>query len=129
MFYLYAMKTKIFVFSIFMFACSSQHNLDSQGKQEVFKVEVGEDFTFSLASNRTTGYQWHWENRNLKGIDLVSNTYVIKDASEGMVGVGGQSVWTFKGLSKGEYTLDMAYYRPFGEKAIVNSTKIKVIVQ
>ena len=75
-------------------------------------TKVGEEFTITLDSNPTTGYQWKLSDNFTEGIvKLVKSEYVAPETE--MRGAGGQEVWTFKALEPGETTVEMEYVRPW----------------
>jgi inhibitor of cysteine peptidase len=78
------------------------------GKQ--IPVKDGTLFTVTLDSNPSTGFAW--------SISGITNEAVIDDAGNefqgadiGMMGAGGQEVWTFETLDKGTSTIEMQYSR------------------
>jgi predicted secreted protein len=78
------------------------------GKQ--ITVDAGGSFTVTLDSNPSTGFAWSISEITDEGIiDDVSNEF--QGADTGMVGAGGQEVWTFKTIDKGTSTIEMQYSR------------------
>jgi len=78
------------------------------GKQ--ITISDGDSFTVTLDSNPSTGFAW--------SISAITNEAVIDDVSNefngadtGMMGAGGQEVWTFEALDKGTSTIEMQYSR------------------
>ena len=80
------------------------------GKQ--ITVKDGTSFTVTLDSNPSTGFAWSVSGiTDETVIDDVSNEF--KGADTGMVGAGGQEVWTFEAGDKGTSTIEMQYSRPW----------------
>ena len=78
------------------------------GKQ--ITVKDGTSFTVTLDSNPSTGFAWSVSGiTDETVIDDVSNEF--KGADTGMVGAGGQEVWTFEAVDKGSSTIEMKYSR------------------
>jgi len=72
---------------------------------------VGEEFTITLESNRTTGYEWELTKPLDESIiKLISSAY--KEPQDvRMVGKGGKQVWIFKAVNKGTTKISMNYVR------------------
>ncbi|MFP5212629.1 MAG: protease inhibitor I42 family protein [Acidobacteriota bacterium] len=82
----------------------------------VIEVSEGEEFSISLASNITTGYQWRIDGPlDETVVALVGNEYVSSSTGNGRprVGQGGEEIWTFLGAGPGTTTFTMAYARPW----------------
>jgi predicted secreted protein len=78
------------------------------GKQVA--VDAGASFTVTLDSNPSTGFAWSISDITAEAvIDDVGSEF--KDADNGMVGAGGQEVWTFDALAEGTSTIEMQYSR------------------
>lgn len=75
------------------------------------EVKAGQDFTISLQSNRSTGYQWELDGQlDEKIVKKVSSTY--NEQPGGEPGAGGVEVWRFEGVGKGTTDIKMKYVRP-----------------
>ena len=91
-------------------------------------VKAGQTFTVRLSSNPSTGYQWYV----LAGpgpFQLVGRKYAGRPAKPGVVGAGGEEVFTFKATGAGSGFLRLYYIRPFEEKIAPDAlwqTKINV---
>ncbi|MFH1683276.1 MAG: protease inhibitor I42 family protein [Candidatus Margulisiibacteriota bacterium] len=87
------------------------------GKPPDRKVSVGEEFTLTLESNPTTGYQWQLAKPlDEKIVKLVSSKYEMEkpnNTETGMVGVGGHEYWSFKAVGKGTTLIELKYIRPW----------------
>ena len=83
-------------------------NAADSGKQ--ITANAGDSFTITLDSNPSTGFSWSISAITDESvIDDVSNEF--KGADTGMVGAGGQEVWTFEAVDKGSSTIEMKYRR------------------
>lgn len=97
-------------------------------QSSVMHVRTGEVFKVILKSNRSTGYSWHWDNKNETGlIDSIYVDYVLKDRA--ITGSGGNEIWEFRAKRKGEQELIMVYKRPWdhsdGEERRTFLVKVK----
>lgn len=91
--------------------CGSSEKNETPGTVSTMKVKAGQDFTISLQSNQTTGYQWQLaEPLDQKVVKKVNSEYK-PDQSDAM-GAGGVEVWTFKAVGKGDTEIKMKYVRP-----------------
>ena len=76
----------------------------------------GNQFTITLPSNATTGYQWRLGNKpDAKVVKFVDSHY--NAPSQPMPGKGGSETWTFKAVGKGTTSIVLEYARPW-EKGI-----------
>ena len=106
----------IFAFSGVIAAAPTDNNVPSvinvseSGKQ--IELSPGDSLVVTLDSNPSTGFSWAVSRISNEGIvNKVSNEF--KGADTGMVGAGGQEIWTFKALDKGTSTIEMKYVRPW----------------
>lgn len=89
---------------------------------------TGTEFSFTLASNPTTGYHWELASPlDQKLLTLVTNEYVRPNTR--LVGAGGNEVWKFKAISEGKTQIDLKYVRPW-EKDVkpVQATNFVVVI-
>lgn len=92
---------------------SSGSTSKSQGTSSTMDVKAGQDFTISLQSNPTTGFQWQIaEPLNTKVVKKVSSVYQPSQSGTNKVGAGGVEIWTFKAAGKGQDDIKMQYVRP-----------------
>jgi len=83
-------------------------NAADSGKQ--ITINAGDSFTVTLDSNPSTGFSWSISGITAEDvIDDVSNEFTGADT--GVMGAGGQEVWTFKAVDKGTSTIEMQYSR------------------
>jgi len=83
------------------------------------EVAVDDSFTVTLCSNPSTGFLWS-ESAQISDqtvLQQADHKFVPPEDQE-LVGAGGEEVWTFRALNKGESTISMEYSRPWegGEK-------------
>ena len=94
-------------------------------------VKMGNRVVVTLCSNPTTGFQWPEKAQVGDSKVLEQKSYkFVEPASTGMVGVPGNSVWTFEAIGPGTSTVYLEYSRNWqgGEKA-VQTFKLNVKVQ
>ncbi|MFA5375179.1 MAG: protease inhibitor I42 family protein [Dehalococcoidia bacterium] len=83
-------------------------NVSESGKQ--ITLSPGDSLIVTLDSNATTGFSWSVAGISDEDVvDEVSNEYQGSDS--GMIGAGGQEVWTFETLDEGTSTIEMQYSR------------------
>ena len=83
-------------------------NVSESGKQ--IELHPGDSLVVTLDSNPSTGFAWSISGVTDEAvIDKVSNEF--KGADTGMMGAGGQEVWTFEAGDKGTSTIEMKYSR------------------
>lgn len=76
------------------------------------EAKVGQEFTITLESNATTGYQWQLAKPlDESVVKLVGSEY--KAPQDGRVGQGGEEVWAFKAMGTGKTEVAMKYVRPW----------------
>jgi len=79
---------------------------------EVIKVNIGEEFTITLGSNKATGYEWQLAEPLDKDILLLVNSrYIINESK--LIGSDGKEIWTFKALKAGRMAISFRYLRPW----------------
>lgn len=74
-------------------------------------VSVGQTFTVTLPSNRTTGFGWAVTDPG--PVAQVGEARYEEPNSRGRVGSGGAETFTFKGKSAGTGMLTLGYRRPW----------------
>ncbi|KPJ85846.1 hypothetical protein AMJ57_01545 [Parcubacteria bacterium SG8_24] len=99
-------------------------SLDGAGRPMVLvsdtrrKVDIEWDGAFQivLPGNYTTGYRWepYYDDAFLM---LVSRKYET-DSTSGMVGVGGQESFIFRGIKVGEAAVQFQYARPWEDEPL-----------
>jgi predicted secreted protein len=100
-------------------------------------VPLGEEFTVTLCSNASTGYQWNEEVPfSVNGTVIQTGHEYIEPGSQGngqgqgQVGTAGLEQWTFETQATGETVLYFEYSQPWegGDKATW-TLELTVIVQ
>lgn len=84
----------------------------------VIHVPAGDGFTIALDANPTTGYHWELEQIEQREnvVEQSGEPEYLQDAhEEGMVGVGGTEIWSFRSIAAGEAVIHFAYYAPGAE--------------
>ncbi len=95
--------------------CGEGGKSQSSGTVNTMKVTAGRDFTLSLKSNQTTGYQWQLDGPlDEKVVRYESKEYKADQSRAGQnVGAGGVEIWKFKAVGKGSTDIRMKYVRPW----------------
>ena len=72
----------------------------SDSKLEEFKVRKGETFALQFYSNPTTGFSWHFLNKDevSDSLQLLTSKYVAPKTPVNLVGAGGYMYYYFKGV-------------------------------
>ena len=100
-------------------AASSAVSVDDSSSGKQVEIAAGGTLTVTLESNQTTGFQW--ELKSVGDTSVLQSQGGTYNAPEdtGMVGAGGEEVWTFKALKPGTSSLSMEYSQPWdgGTKA------------
>ena len=102
---------------------------DDNGKSVT--VRPGDTIRIKLKSNRTTGYSWAEvkDKTDAKVLKSEGGEYKVDEHPEGMVGVGGNEVWTFKALAAGTTEIVLEYARPWEkDKEPAQTFKVSVVV-
>jgi len=81
-----------------------------------------------LAENGTTGYLWSVESSNPKVVELKASTFLPPPRDNGMVGVGGVRVFTFKTRTTGTATLTFRHERPWEKEPDAPCYQVVVLV-
>jgi inhibitor of cysteine peptidase len=77
-------------------------------------VVKGNQFSFTLPSNATTGYNWRMAGRlNSAIVKSKGSKYNAPSSSSRLVGQPGTDTWTFQAVGKGKQTIKMEYARPW----------------
>ena len=118
----------IVIAALFAAGCTSKDSItvscdDFQDKLHIsdnLKVDAGAEFTVSLCSNPTTGYQWADEAgiSDTAGVEQSDHQMDSGDGGSEVVGAAGEQVWYFKANSSGTATLTFTYSQSWegGEK-------------
>ncbi|HET6420676.1 MAG TPA: protease inhibitor I42 family protein [Geobacteraceae bacterium] len=103
------------IFTILLCSCTiSQVNTaeNFSDPAKPVKIPAGSEFTLTLESNRTTGYQWQLaKSPDEAVVQFVGNKYEVPDTK--LIGAGGKEIWTFKAVGKGKTEIALKYVRPW----------------
>lgn len=108
--------------------CTRTANYTEADSGKTIEASVGQQFTITLRGNETTGYVWQMtKDTNSKIVKKISDKYTTDNT--GLVGSGGDHVWTYKAVAAGETTITLNYLRPWQKPFVSTKTlkyKIKV---
>ncbi len=76
-------------------------------------LSVNQPLDIRLRGNPTTGYQWELSKTDTALLPLVSSSYAQDTAQPGMVGIGGQYLFSFKAAAPGDAPLRLIFRRPW----------------
>ena len=82
-------------------------------QKEKYSLRKGDIVEVILNANPSTGYKWQIENIDIAKIKIVEETYTAKKVKRDIVGSGGNKIYLFKAINKGNTTIDLIYSRPF----------------
>ena len=87
----------------------------SDSKLEEFKVRKGETFALQFYSNPTTGFSWHFLNKDevSDSLQLLTSKYVARKTPFNLLGASGYMYYYFKGVevTNETQTLKFSYTR------------------
>jgi inhibitor of cysteine peptidase len=86
-------------------------------------AKIGDIFTITLPSNQTTGYRWQISEFTSGIVQLEKDEYKRAENTRGLVGAGGEQIWTFKAVGAGTVTIHFEYARSW-EKNIPAIKKV-----
>jgi inhibitor of cysteine peptidase len=103
---------KLLAIGLITLVCFTFCFAEGSRQPRVIKARLGQSFTITLKSNRTTGYEWQFAKPLDEGmIQLISSDY-LPDKT-GLIGAGGKQRWVFKAMKPGKTTLYFKYVRPW----------------
>lgn len=82
---------------------------DSGSTQE---MSVGQKMRITVEANHTTGYRWDLDGAAPPQLQQAGPPEYVTSAT-GLMGAGGNEVWTFAASSRGEGGLKLKYWRSF----------------
>jgi inhibitor of cysteine peptidase len=85
-------------------------------------ASLGKEFTISLESNPSTGFEW-WTKFDPNYLSLMSSTFVSGNEKSGMVGVPGKETFTFNAKIAGNTDVNMLLLQPW-ENGTIAERKI-----
>ncbi len=95
---------------------------------KVIEVKFGQNFTITLESNKTTGYEWQFAKPlDESMVQLISSEYRINKSK--LIGAGGKQLWIIKALRTGKTTISFRYVRPWEkDKPPVNEVSFIIVI-
>ncbi len=107
--------------------------LTAENSGAVVSAKVGQELELQLAGNATTGYNWQFitfvGDENM--VEELQSEYIPDENPDGMVGVGGKSVYRLKLLKAGEIVVSANYVRS-NEEVDINKKSdyaVKVVIE
>jgi predicted secreted protein len=111
-------------------ASKTESRKDTEQIRFIVMTEENKEFTVRLLSNRTTGYLWKPADPIDERIVKIVRSEYIPFERPGAVGVGGEDVFTFLGVGRGDAEIAMEYIRPWEKnQPAVKTATIKVTVR
>lgn len=107
---------KIFIgFLILIAACSAAfaETLTEKDAGQTIHIKLNEPINIILKANITTGYKWHYTSEQSESYQVLNESYKVDKHPEGMVGVGGHSIYQINPTQKGTLTITARYFRPW----------------
>jgi inhibitor of cysteine peptidase len=103
--------------------------MTEQNSGQIVEIQAGQQIVITLKSNPTTGYKWELTSElNPAILELVSQEYIAPQG--GAIGAGGEEVWEFQGVGRGESSIVLEYRRSWEKnQPPVNSFFAKVVVR
>lgn len=116
-----SLRRSFFAFLLMLSAgCSATAGTNSSATS--YSAEVGSEFDVRLPENRSTGFSWALaEPLDREILRFVDQQYVAAETD--LVGVGGTSVWRFRGVAAGQTTLSFVYRRAW-EKGVEPARRV-----
>lgn len=117
-------ETIVFVIliSFLMTGCEAKEQITINAKQE--------NFTITLPANPTTGFLWSVVDYDKEIFELIKQQYIR--SKEGLVGAGGNSLFTFKLKKQSSYPsssiIKFKYSRSWEPKSAIDK-EIKIIIK
>lgn len=94
------------------------------------EVRAGGEFTLTLKSNQSTGYQWVLADSAALGtLQLVSKDYTVPREYRDSNGAGGAERWIFRAPSAGNATVSLIYKGPSEDTPPADSARFQVTVR
>ncbi|NHZ86790.1 MAG: hypothetical protein GWP19_13100 [Planctomycetia bacterium] len=87
--------------------------IKENSQEEKYSLKKGDIVKVILNANPTTGYKWQIENIDTLKIKIVEETYTANKVQSDIVGSGGNKIYLFKAISKGNTFIEFEYSRPF----------------
>lgn len=102
--------------------------LTEKDSGKTFEIHTGSFVTLKLASNPSTGYQWHFNTPfDPVLLGLCRDSFLTETGGKKVAGLGGSRFLKFEVLAPGKAALDLKYVRPW-EKDPDISRRFQVIL-
>jgi predicted secreted protein len=109
------------VFSSIMIV-SGTNICDNAPCEPKINASLGKEFTLSLESNPSTGFEW-WTKFDPNYLSLLNSTFVTGNEKSGLLGVQGKETFFFNAMSAGNTEVIMLLLRPL-ENGTIAERKI-----
>jgi uncharacterized protein YggE len=100
----------------------------SESRSGSVTASAGEDFSITLDSNPSTGYEWT--------VSAIANDQLVKfvksdfaQSDSGLVGAGGKQTFTFQALKEGKTTIVLDYARPWEKENPVDTYIVQLTIR
>ena len=114
------------VFLLTLFGCTpATITVDESSKKEIVCLKKGDILEIILGTNPSTGYEWSVVNIDSTKLKIVSESYIANQVNRAVVGGGGNKIYLFKTISKGNTAIELIYFRSF-EKEIPPKKKFHI---
>jgi inhibitor of cysteine peptidase len=97
---------------LFSIVAASASICDNAPCEPLINASAGENFTISLESTGSTGFNW-WSQFDPQYLILRSSATESPSTSQGMVGVPEMQVFTFEAIKTGSTDVIMLYLQPW----------------
>ena len=89
-------------------------------QKEKYIIKKGDNIEIVLNANPSTGYKWQVVNIDNSKLKIVDETYISKKVNRDIVGSGGNKVYLFSVIDKGNTIIEFEYFRPFEKELPLN---------
>lgn len=100
---------------------------EEPGTEQTVNTKAGENFSVSLESNPTTGYQWEADFES-DYVEFLDKQFVEYPQEPDIVGMGGRETFLFQALKSGETEIKFSYSRPGEEGVAPIDEKVYTII-
>lgn len=109
----YRLLAALFLLFLFSPACMAAEEpvLNEGNNGSTIIITEGQSLKLNLESNPSTGFSWeHFPDLKTGLLEETEHGY-LPDLQ--LPGTGGKEFWTFKAINSGDFTLSLAYMRPW----------------
>jgi inhibitor of cysteine peptidase len=94
---------------------------------KIIETIAGKNFTITLDSNPTTGYQWQIARQiDIGLVEIIDSQYITPKTS--LVGAPGKEEWHFKAIKQGKTIISFDYVRPWEKDELPVQTESFIVV-